>query len=296
MEAPDGVTRDEGLSLLKAGRIDEAIGVLGKAVAADPSDAVAHMYMGIACHQAGDGPRAARHLEESIRLQESPRAYYNLGQVYESLSRLEDALAHYRRALVLDPNYAKAQEAIQRMESRTAPSPDEPSAEIAKTASGVPVGGPYAPPPVGGESGPPPWLARQIEEQRKIAEQQRLMMKSGLIYGAVCGPLVALFMCVVGTYFGFAPVAVWSFLGVVIVIAGGAVYGGIIGFWVGLTCGGEDAGLLAGAVLGGAAGLVIGLVTGAGVLSLVYAVCFALASGAAGYFLGQMVDASIGQV
>ncbi|MGC8863773.1 MAG: hypothetical protein ACP5R5_13505, partial [Armatimonadota bacterium] len=137
---------------------------------------------------------------------------------------------------------------------------------------------------------------RQIEDQQKIVEQQRLMMKSGLAYGAACGPVVALFMCVVGTYFGFAPVTVWSLLGVIIVILGGALYGGAIGLWVGLTCGGENAGLLAGAVLGAAAGLVPGLVSGAGVLSLVHMVCFALASGAAGYFLGQIVDSSIGQV
>lgn len=60
---------EEGLRLLRSGRVGEAIKTLARVTSADPNDARARMYLGIACCQAGDSLRAAQHLEESIRLQ-----------------------------------------------------------------------------------------------------------------------------------------------------------------------------------------------------------------------------------
>ena len=40
------VTREEGLRLLKAGQIDDAVRVLKEVIKADEDDALAHMYLG----------------------------------------------------------------------------------------------------------------------------------------------------------------------------------------------------------------------------------------------------------
>lgn len=112
---PGSASTEEGLRLLKAGRTDEAIEVLGKVLQADDEDAQAHMYIGVAYNQKNDKLHAIHHLEESLRLEESAKGYYNLALVYEAANRVDEAIREFRMAVELDPNYTKAQEALKRL-------------------------------------------------------------------------------------------------------------------------------------------------------------------------------------
>ena len=317
METPAGsATREEGLSLLKAGQVSDAIGVLGKVVSTDPGDAQAHMYLGIACHQGGDAPRAAHHLEESIRLQESPKAYYNLGQVYESSNRLNDALVQYRRALVLDANYTNAQEGVKRLEARTKPPTAQqpatagprldqtqavpgptPSQQTQAMPPPGPMGPAYAPPAYGGPTGPPAFLARQIEEQRKIQEARRVLIRSGIAYGAICGAALFLLLNLLFTYVISIFSVKAAFVYLLIQVICGAIYGMLIGLWIGYTAGDEMAGVQAGAVLAFLYGFASALISNAGIGAAVGSgLIYGVLGIVGGYIIGRLVDSSIGQV
>lgn len=112
------VSTEEGLRLLKAGQIDQAIDVLGKVLQADSEDAKAHMYIGIAYYQKNDRLHSIHHLEESLRLEETPKGYYNLGLVYEAVHRVDEAVRQYRMALEMDPKYELAKQALKRLHDK----------------------------------------------------------------------------------------------------------------------------------------------------------------------------------
>ena len=119
MEAfPPGAAKEEGLRLLKAGKISEAIAKLEQALALDPDDARLHCYLGAAYNAVPDKLHAIHHFEECLRVEETPKAYYNLGLVYESVHRIDEAVRQYRMALELDPNYTQAQEALKKLHER----------------------------------------------------------------------------------------------------------------------------------------------------------------------------------
>ena len=215
----DGATKEEGLRLLKAGQVSDAIGVLGRVIASDPNDAQAHMLLGIACQQGGDSPRAAHHLQESIRLREDPRAYYNLGQVYESSKRADDAKIQYRRALLLDANYANAKQALDRLEAPSKPTP--------VTVPGLDQTQAVSPPPPMSQTQaiapPAPWARNRhptdlpaahllssrtrSQEQLKIQEAHNELMRNGLIYGSICGAILFVLLGFLGAFLAFAAVS-----------------------------------------------------------------------------------------
>ncbi len=113
-----GSLREQRLRLLKAGQVDEAIETLKRAVEADPEDAQAHCYLGAAYDRKHDKLHAIAEFEECLRLEETPKAYYNLGQIYESVHRVDEAVRQYRMAVELDPNYAPAAQALQKLHAR----------------------------------------------------------------------------------------------------------------------------------------------------------------------------------
>ncbi|MGB9620159.1 MAG: tetratricopeptide repeat protein, partial [Armatimonadota bacterium] len=98
---PAGNHKQEGLRLLKAGKISEAIAELEQALALDPEDAQLHSYLGAAYNAVPDKLHAIHHFEECLRIEETPKAYYNLGLVYESVHRIDEAVRQYRMALEL---------------------------------------------------------------------------------------------------------------------------------------------------------------------------------------------------
>jgi len=154
--------------------------------------------------------------EESLRLNETARAYYNLALVYESVHRIDEAVREYKMAVELDPNYAPAAEALNRLQNEFAAShcAPEPAVAAAQPTQSMPAGPPppsqtqsfAGPPPQGPTIGqaPPPLadpfarpagapptqanvLTRQMAKEQAIADQHHALMRGGIIYGAICG-------------------------------------------------------------------------------------------------------------
>jgi|GEM_PF-839007 len=345
--SPEVVTKEEGLRLLKAGQVNEAIQVLEKVKTKGSEDAQVCAILGAAYNQKGDKLNAIAAFEESLRIEETPKSYYNLGLVYESVKRIDEAVREYRMALELDPNYSLARDAVDRLHNQyealhsqaavnvpSAPAsiPAGPAAVPAAPAQptqAMPAGPPpgssppvmqtqafAGPPPVGPTIGqpqaPPPlvdpfaqpvnrpptqqdFIAQQMAKQQAIADQQHLLMKNGVIYGAICGSIFFVFLtlamgAMLAATMGGKGLVYFVFQALI-----GAGYGAMVGLWVGYTCGGESAGFQAGAVLGGVYGLIIGLIGGwpAG-LVVIYVIFRAFGSGIIGYFIGKWVGMSIG--
>jgi len=118
-------TKEEGLRLLKAGQIEDAIRVLDK-VSRKTEDAQAWAFLGAAYNQIGDKMHAIHAFEESLRINETPKAYYNLGLIYESVKRTDEAVREYRMALELDSEYKLAAAAIERLHNMFASTHPEP--------------------------------------------------------------------------------------------------------------------------------------------------------------------------
>lgn len=133
---PGSSSKEDGLLLLKAGQAEEAIQALEQALAVDSDDYETHMYLGAAYHQNADRLHSIHHFEESLRLQETAKGYYNLGLVYEAVHRYDEAVRQYRMALELDADYAKAQDALNKLHSLF--ESQHPAAESGAEAAAAP--------------------------------------------------------------------------------------------------------------------------------------------------------------
>jgi tetratricopeptide (TPR) repeat protein len=115
---------DAGLTALQSGDINGAIAQLERAIAVDPTDYQAQLYLGAAYGQAGRQMDAVTALTQAVTLQPSnAQARYNLAIAYESAGYQEQALVAAQQALQLQPDYPKAQEAIARLSGTPAAPP-----------------------------------------------------------------------------------------------------------------------------------------------------------------------------
>ena len=309
---PEGISKEEGLRLLKSGQVDEAIKVLKELSQTESDDPQIFTYLGAAYNQKGDRLHAINAFEKSVDLEETPKSLYNLGLIYEQCERLQEAIWQYDNALKLDPSYTQAQQAIDRIKEayRAAhpelnpppPAEETSDAEATQAMPGQPEatihgnmpGGQFTPPPHGPPDHAAEHAARMAKKEQATIEQHHKLMKSGLIYGIVCGAIFVLLSYLAVSMLTFS-LPGNMFLALFIVIIIGGIYGGIIGFWIGYTSGGEEAGMRAGAVMGALLGLVLGLISGGGVAVIIIAMLAnGFISGLGGMFIGRMVDASIG--
>lgn len=84
-----------GAALARQGRLDEAQAALERACALDPADALARFNLGTVLLRRAD-PRAAAELEASLAADpRQPAARFNLATAYRLADRHEDALAQY---------------------------------------------------------------------------------------------------------------------------------------------------------------------------------------------------------
>ncbi len=310
--SPAGSSKDEVRRLLKAGQIDEAITAINALLETQPDDPQLHTLLGVACSENGDKLHAIGAFERSVGLQETPKSCYNLGQIYESVNRVDEAVRQYETAIGLDSAYKPAQDALARLHAKfEADHPQAPPAAPDATQAIPPQSGPVGleptqvvPPYPGGPQPPVPPGPNAFEDRRRredmeVELQRQKMIRSGLIYGVICGAGFFLFIYAVMALFA-APMAMMVgggtslLLGIFVGTAVGAVFGGLVGLWIGHTCGGDMAGLQAGAVIGAVFGLGTGIIGGAGGAAIVSMFMCALLGGVLGWFIGRMVDASIG--
>ncbi|MGB6544230.1 MAG: tetratricopeptide repeat protein [Candidatus Acidiferrales bacterium] len=103
---------ETGLQLQRAGRFNEAITAIRKAIALQDDFAEAYNCLGNALHgsrHAGYSDEAISAYRRAIELRPAyPEAFNNLGNVLCEIGRYGDAIAAYAQALALRPSFAKA--------------------------------------------------------------------------------------------------------------------------------------------------------------------------------------------
>ncbi|HTR59948.1 MAG TPA: tetratricopeptide repeat protein, partial [Casimicrobiaceae bacterium] len=97
-----------GLLALHTGAHDAACGILAKAVALAPDDAVFHQQCALALQKVGRMEMAEREVQAACRLQPEVAQYWeDLGVVQQALGDTGQALESYRRADALEPSLAR---------------------------------------------------------------------------------------------------------------------------------------------------------------------------------------------
>jgi tetratricopeptide (TPR) repeat protein len=100
---------NRGRVLFDLGRSTEAQPELEAACRLVPQFAAARYFLALIKKQAGDLPGSSSLLEETVKLE--PRnvmAWYLIGQCREQQSRSADAIAAWRQAIAIDPNFSQA--------------------------------------------------------------------------------------------------------------------------------------------------------------------------------------------
>src|SRR5262245_24473621 len=93
----------------EAGRLAEAAALYRQLLAQEPRHVDALHLSGVLALQQGDAGRAAELIGRSLEVfAGNAHARFNLGRVFQSQGRLDDALAQYRLVLELDPGHAPA--------------------------------------------------------------------------------------------------------------------------------------------------------------------------------------------
>ena len=100
---------------LLAGKFDQAIRLLRKALLSDPVSPATHNNLGVAHLRKGHIPEAMAHFTFALKYRlEFPEAHYNLGKAYDTLGYNSQALLHYEKAFLLRPDYKRARDAVER--------------------------------------------------------------------------------------------------------------------------------------------------------------------------------------
>ena len=109
--APDDAPIHDALAaaLHDIGQLEEAASAYRRVIALAPGRATAHNNLGIALNEAGPPGDAVRVCGEALRLDpDFPQAHNNLGNALHALGRWEEAEVAYRRAVAHAPDYVDA--------------------------------------------------------------------------------------------------------------------------------------------------------------------------------------------
>lgn len=106
-----------GMIALSNNRIEEAINKNLLALQIDPSSADAHHNLGLAYHAMGRNQEAVESLKKAYSINPRPKSLYALARVYDLSGSKDDALAAYRRYLLVsrraDPLKEKVRERVE---------------------------------------------------------------------------------------------------------------------------------------------------------------------------------------
>jgi tetratricopeptide (TPR) repeat protein len=125
-----------GRALALTGPLDPAIPHFQKAVEINPGFAEAHSDLGRALMAEGQYDQAMPHLEKALAIKPGlVEAHYYLGEaLYYSQARVQEALAHWREALRLDPDFAPAMNDAAHVLAASPDASDHNGAEAVKLA------------------------------------------------------------------------------------------------------------------------------------------------------------------
>ncbi len=102
----------EGFRYHQAGRLAEAEARYQQVLAAEPSHADALHLLGVVSHQAGRSDLAVELIRLAIKQSGQPVFYLNLGTALKERRRPDEAVAAYRDAIRIKPDFAEAQFAL----------------------------------------------------------------------------------------------------------------------------------------------------------------------------------------
>jgi tetratricopeptide (TPR) repeat protein len=97
-----------GMVYYRQGRKDEAAKTLEKAISLNPKDTCPYDQLGRMHYDLGQYAESIEAFRQEIKLQPSSVAYHFLGNGYYFTEKLDDAVAAYREAIRLTPNYEEA--------------------------------------------------------------------------------------------------------------------------------------------------------------------------------------------
>ncbi len=98
-----------GLIRAQTGKLDEAVGLLSRAVEHDPNAAEAHNHLGAVLQRAARFDDAIRHHERAVALAPGyAAARFNLAAALEAAGRTAAAIDAYQRLIAEQPDYADA--------------------------------------------------------------------------------------------------------------------------------------------------------------------------------------------
>jgi tetratricopeptide (TPR) repeat protein len=97
-----------GVTLMRLGKVQEAIGHYEQALRRNPDFYSAHNNLGSALLQAGKATEAIGHYEQALRIKpDFAEAHYNFGVTLEKLGRTPEAIGHYEQAIRINPDFAE---------------------------------------------------------------------------------------------------------------------------------------------------------------------------------------------
>ena len=96
---------------------EKAITFFDKCISINYTFMDAYLEKGIALYDLKKYSEAATVLQKAVMLQNNyDKGYYYLGRCFEKLNNKEDAIEAYKMALVYDPNYEEAQDALAKLQ------------------------------------------------------------------------------------------------------------------------------------------------------------------------------------
>ena len=96
---------------------EKAIPFFDKCISINYTFMEAYLEKGIALYDLKKYSEAATVLQKAVMVQNNfDKGYYYLGRCFEKLNNKEDAIEAYKMALVYDPNYEEAQDALARLQ------------------------------------------------------------------------------------------------------------------------------------------------------------------------------------
>lgn len=108
-----------GVEAFKSGDVDKAIEALEAATHEDPQNVKAFNYLGAAYAAKGRYNAAIGAFKMAEQIAPGVASvHYNIAQAYEASGILNEAEYEYERALKINPDYPKAQEALAKLKQR----------------------------------------------------------------------------------------------------------------------------------------------------------------------------------